>query len=139
MLDLDHEYCFEWCNTNRKDCACGYINGRCDYEESPGPHYAAMRCTNCGRHKGFIPFPDSKKRSRPTSHSNLVAKSGVKHCQMCLRNKSELVKPDHLQAHHVTEYAEGGASDPDNIWIVCSACHSLIHWTRTYLGRESNA
>lgn len=138
-MDLDHDYCFEWCNTNRKTCSCGYVNGRCDYEASPAPHYAAMRCTNCGKHQGFIPSPEGSKRTRPTRHSKLVKKIGLKHCQMCLRNKSDLAKPDHLQAHHVDEFAKGGSNDPSNIWIVCSACHSLIHWARTYVGRGGNA
>ena len=136
-LKIDDAYCFQYCDEQRKDCSCGYLNGRCEYSPAKAPHYANMRCRQCGKHHGFIPSPDANKVKRPAAHKNLVEKSGVKHCQMCLRHRDRLVHPDTLTAHHVEEFCKGGDSDMSNLWIVCTACHSLINWTRTYLGREA--
>lgn len=136
---LDDDYCFAYCRENRKDCQCGYLNGRCEYEPAKAPHYAQMRCHQCGRHHGFIPAPESTKKKRPASHKDLVRKSGITHCQMCLREQSKLNHPDCLEAHHVEEFSKGGDCDLSNIWIVCTGCHSLIDWTRTYLRRTAEA
>jgi hypothetical protein len=134
---IDEAYCFQYCDENRKDCNCGYLNGRCEFNEAKPPHYANMRCYQCGKHLGFIPMPNATKVKRPASHKSLVKKSGVKHCQMCLRHESQLVHPDTLTGHHVEEYCKGGDPDAANVWIICTACHSLIHWARTYIGRRS--
>lgn len=139
MAELDEKYCFDYCNEHRKDCPCGYQNGRCVFEPAKAPHYAQMRCVQCGRHHGFISAPDTLKAKRPSSHKDLVKKSGVHHCQVCLRHESKLQHPDHLQAHHVEEFCKGGSPDSENIWIVCTACHALINWTRTYLDRDKSA
>jgi hypothetical protein len=136
---IDEAYCFQYCDENRKDCSCGYLNGRCDFSEAKPPHYANMRCYQCGKHFGYIPTPESTKAKRPALHRSLVKKSGIKHCQMCLRHESQLIHPDTLAAHHVAEFCKGGDPNAANLWIVCTACHSLIHWARTYIGRGLEA
>lgn len=132
---IDEGYCFQYAVDNRKDCPCGNLNHRCEVKQAKAPHYAELRCRLCGRHHGFIPSPTATK-NRPKAHRDIVKKSGITFCQMCLRKESELVHPDHLTAHHVDEFAEGGSSDLSNQWIVCNGCHKLIHWTRTYLNRQ---
>lgn len=54
---------------------------------------------------------------------------------MCRRE--ELPLPEVLEAHHVVEVQEGGSDERDNLWIVCTACHSMIHYLRTYLGHRN--
>lgn len=133
---FDESYCWKYCNEHRVNCRCGAVNIRCQASKGNGVHYAEMRCPQCDRHNGWIPKPDCDKAKRPAAHRNLVKKSGIKKCQMCLRHERELVSPDCLHAHHVEEYRTGGDSGLENIWIVCSACHRLIDWTRTYLNRK---
>lgn len=132
---IDEKYCFDFCTEHKKDCSCGF-KGRCEFEPAKAPAYAQMRCYNCGKHHGYIPKPENLKLKRPAAHKDLVRKSGVEHCQMCLRHQSQLVHPDHLQGHHVEEYCKGGSADSENVWIVCTACHSLINWARTYINRK---
>jgi len=52
---------------------------------------------------------------------------------MCLIKEVDLPPRETLEGHHVVEYANGGTDDADNVWVVCTACHKLIHWRRTYL------
>lgn len=33
----------------------------------------------------------------------------------------------HLEAHHVKHWAEGGATDPDNLVLFCPSCHARVH------------
>ena len=51
----------------------------------------------------------------------LMAKCG-RRCCICRR-----FAPLHLQIHHITEKAEGGDDDPDNLIVVCLTCHSDAH------------
>lgn len=101
-----------------------------------GPHYADLICNTCGKHNGFKSKPDADRSKRPKAHTDLVAKFGRGFCELCLRPKCELRKCDVLEAQHVEEYQGGGDSSRENIWIVCTACHKLIHWMRTYHGHN---
>jgi hypothetical protein len=41
-----------------------------------------------------------------------------------------------LTSHHVQEINEGGPDVPENIWVLCSSCHRLVHHQRTYLNEH---
>lgn len=113
-----------------------------------GPHYAKAYCQACERFLGWISKPDSDKSRRPAAHRELVAKYGdrlhrlygdrlpvelgERFCELCLRNESKLPKNQTLEAHHIIEYQDGGTNDSEAIQIVCTRCHKLIHWLRTY-------
>lgn len=101
-----------------------------------GVHYADLKCRQCGKHLGFPKKPDSDqtKYRRPQQHQNLVIAYGKDFCEMCLRHVSEFPKGTTLEAQHVIEYQDGGTNKRENIWIVCTACHRMIHWIRTYHG-----
>ena len=63
----------------------------------------------------------------------MVKKTGIDHCQICLKKADELPKGRALEGHHLEEYSDGGGSVEDgNIIVACTACHRLIHWIRTY-------
>ncbi len=98
-----------------------------------GPHWAKETCTACRRFLRWLPKPDREKTKREAKHVDLVRKHGRGFCELCLIRESHLPQPQTLEAHHVIEYANGGDADRENILIVCTACHALIHWRRTYL------
>jgi hypothetical protein len=101
-----------------------------------GVHYADLTCHSCGKHLGFPKKPDSDptKYRRPQQHKDLVFAYGKDFCEMCLRHVSELPKGQTLEAQHVVEYQYGGSNKRENIWVICTACHKMIHWIRTYHG-----
>lgn len=103
-----------------------------------GVHHADCHCSVCRSHCGFLSKPDSDptKYKRPQQHRNLVAKFSSGFCELCLCKESDLPKGQTLEAQHVVEYQDGGEPRRENIWIVCTGCHRLIHWRRTYLLAE---
>ena len=110
-----------------------------------GPHYAKIVCDDHpeagpeGLHVDWGPKPDSLKKRRASAHKNLSAKlkaRGIDYCQLCLRHERDLPAPEVLVGHHVIEYQSGGNADPENAWQLCSACHALVHWRRTYEGHN---
>ena len=115
-------------------CGCGYVGEPKIVPRTSGVHYADKRCDSCGRHLGFVPKPDSDptKYSRPKSHQQLVEKFSNGFCELCLAKVEDLPKGQSMEAHHIIEFKDGGKSDRENIWIVCTGCHRLIHWRRTY-------
>ncbi len=52
-----------------------------------------------------------------------------RHCVLCGAPVSR------CDAHHVTPWSEGGSTDPDNIILVCTPCHTLIHQGQVQLIR----
>ena len=57
---------------------------------------------------------------------------GHDRCQVCLRHKKHL-GIGRLEVHHVIPIEGGGADSPDNIHVLCTACHKEVHHRRTYL------
>ncbi len=101
-----------------------------------GVHYAEVRCVKCKQHLGFQSKPDSDptKYKRPKAHTDLVKQFSKGYCEMCMRPQADLPKGETLEAQHVVEFQNGGSCEKENIWIVCTGCHRLIHWRRTYIG-----
>lgn len=98
---------------------------------SQGPHWAKETCTNCGRFVGFLQKP--KNRNKRVKGKHKPSTLDISHCQMCLRPSTRLGSRGILEIHHVTEIQAGGEDTPQNIWVVCTSCHRLIHHQRTYL------
>lgn len=115
---------------------CGYEGQQTVTLRTTGVHHADVNCAKCRRHLRFLPKPDSDptKYRRPQQHRDLVQAYGRDFCEMCLRGIDELPKGQTLEAQHVIEYQEGGSNKRENIWIICTACHRMIHWIRTYHG-----
>lgn len=119
------------------------VTKECPYCGSHGPHkvrlrtgglhYADVICRDCRRHAGFLKKPDSDRR-RSSPHAKLVKKFSRGFCEMCLVRQEDLPRGDTLTAHHVIEYQHGGEATRENTWILCTACHSLVCWRRTYMG-----
>jgi hypothetical protein len=117
---------------------CGHEGPQLVSLETSGQHYARVACAECNRFMRWLPKPDSDptKYKRQKKHTGLVGKYGQGFCEMCLRKEGDLPKGQGLEAQHVQEYAEGGSEERGNIWIICTPCHKLIHWLRTYHGGE---
>ena len=104
----------------------------------PGGHHAREECAKCGRFTRWLPKPDSDRARRPASHRALVKKYGRGFCELCLLREGDLRGGEVLQAHHVDEFCSKGSSDRENVWIVCTCCHTLIGHQRTYRGHYAN-
>lgn len=98
---------------------------------SSGPHYGKESCQICSRFVGFTKKPKNEGKRPKNKHT---AKSlGITFCQMCLRHGDRLGSRGALEVHHVVEINCGGEDVPENIWVICTSCHKLIHHQRTYL------
>lgn len=102
------------------------------------PHYAKVTCAaaGCGKILGWLPKPDDDptKYRRPNEHRELVARFGNGYCELCLRTEVELKGRQGLVGHHVIPFHEDGDPKRENVWILCTACHRLVEWMRTYHG-----
>lgn len=98
-------------------------------------HGYAFVCEQCerflawgGKNKAIMAEDKRQRSSQWTAH-----RLRIRSCQMCLREQDELGTREQLEVHHVQPVSQGGADQPDNLWVVCTACHRLIHWQQTYL------
>lgn len=105
-----------------------------------GVHYAKVSCGKCGLFMGWLPKPDSDptKYKRQNQHRDLVAAYGRGFCEMCLRRQESLPKGQTLEAQHVMEHQDGGSPERENIWILCTPCHRMVHWLRYYHGGDAS-
>lgn len=96
-----------------------------------------LKCPICDLH--FKWQKKDKNINKRTVSIYLVSDFNINYCQLCLRTKDRLGLNETLTRHHIIEinpkYEDElkGEDTPDNIWIVCTHCHQLIHHTRTYL------
>lgn len=103
------------------------------FSETPQlPHYGREDCADCGRFIRWVPKPEGDRVRRPSAHRGLVHKFSRGFCEMCLRKENELPDGQTLEAQHVEEFSGGGEPKRENIWIICTACHKLIHCIRTH-------
>jgi 5-methylcytosine-specific restriction endonuclease McrA len=101
---------------------------------SQGVHYAKLSCNSCRRFIEWLPKPENKNKiRREKSNTELVAEHGRGYCELCGILQKRIPKGEALEAHHVIEYQQGGDRERENIWIICTRCHKLIHWERTYI------
>lgn len=113
---------------------CGCVGHFHETVLTTGPHYGKVVCKECGKFYGWLPKPHNETRRRRNRHT--AETLGITSCQMCQRTKSRLGLRGVLEPHHVVEIQYGGEDKPDNIWIVCTACHKLIHYQRTYINEH---
>ena len=114
---------------------CFSQHGRRIYGPHPGGHYARIECGSCDRFIKWEGKPDSeKKNASRKNQAKLLNRFGRGFCELCLRPGDSLPLPQVLEAHHIIPVEDGGGDERENIQIVCTACHRLIHHQRTYLG-----
>ena len=96
-----------------------------------GKHYAKETCEECGRFVKWLPKPKNEGKRPKNKHT--AASLEINYCQMCCRHRSKLGNGGSLEVHHVEEISSGGGDIPENIWVVCTSCHRMIHHFRVYL------
>lgn len=93
-------------------------------------HYAKESCGVCGCWLRWLPKPDREKIRRPSAHRNLVKKFSHGYCELCCTAEQDLPPGQVLEAQHGVEFQDGGEPTRENIWILCTACHKLVHCIR---------
>lgn len=120
-----------------KQCKrCGQLVEPVTHGEVNEVHGYKLHCPHCGLFVGWSGKTKQVKNDngeRKRSSMWTAKRLNFDFCQMCLREKSFLGKGERLEVHHIISIDEGGMDLPDNIWIVCTACHRLIHHQRIYL------
>ncbi len=104
-------------------------------KQTDGIHYAKVVCCGCSRFLAWLPKPDTEQSRRPAAHCDLAKKYSRGFCEMCETRNEDLPKGRTLEGHHVVEYHDGGDGSRENTWVICTACHSQVHWLRTYSKR----
>jgi len=108
--------------------------GSLDFYEKPRPdtpHNAAIYCEVCNEFIKWKP-KDKNKDKRPPNRLSPEDIS-IRYCELCLRQKTRLGTHETLEIHHKIEINDGGQDIKENILVVCTHCHKLIHHVRTYM------
>lgn len=119
-----------------KQCRnCGLVEP-VTYGEVNDVHGFKLHCPHCGSYVGWGGLTQAVKNGngeRVRSSQWTAKRLNAVHCEMCQRRKDFLGKGERLEVHHVIQIDQGGEDTPDNIWILCTACHRIVHHQRTYL------
>lgn len=121
---------------------CGYIDVPAVIETNNGTTtiYKAT-CKECGKYIKFLPkslFEGAKKtngKRRKSVWTALVL--GVDYCEFCGRPIYRLGKNEKLESHHKEPIEHGGTDTKENILILCTPCHRMAHFLRTYLNEHT--
>ena len=71
-------------------------------------------------------------RRHATKHQRSVLAARDKGCIGCA------LSPNWCQAHHVWHWEHGGGTDIDNMCLLCSHCHTLVHTNRADITQGSD-
>lgn len=119
---------------------CPVCNYPCEVTLRPDtPHYGEIRCPDHGHY--WVPKPNSEKRAKRKSNLKLrksIPEGYNSFCELCMRSESLFgkLKPSlSLEVHHVIEVQELGSDGPENLRLLCSECHELIHARRRSFNR----
>lgn len=113
--------------------SCNSTRNRITPGPHPGGHGDKLECADCGRYLRWLPKPENERTRRPAGERSIPKRMGVERCDICGRHRDELPKGQTLVGHHCDEYQDGGRVTEGGRWsVVCTACHALIHWIRTY-------
>jgi 5-methylcytosine-specific restriction endonuclease McrA len=121
--------------TSKQCKKCGLVEP-VTYGEVSDVHGYKLHCPHCGMYVGWGGKTQAIKNGngeRVRSSQWTAKRLNADHCEMCQRRKDFLGKGERLEIHHVLEISQGGEDVPENIWILCTACHRIVHHQRTYL------
>lgn len=128
-------------NFNEKDLithcpSCGSTNF--SIKNTGSVHHLQQVCRRCGKQVKFLPNPEKPSSQRTEStkykleHVLAVTKQEEKRCFFCRRKKKHLGKNETLELDHITPLSEGGEDRPENLQVLCTACHKLRHHFELY-------
>lgn len=109
---------------------CDHENLKRNYGPHPGGHDCKVTCDDCGLFIKWEGKPKEKKSRK--GQADLRNRFCKDYCELCLSMKEDLVLPDTLEIHHVLEVQHGGSDEPENLQTLCTGCHKMVHWRRTY-------
>lgn len=114
---------------------CGHIGGSMHVVlGESGPHFARINCKACNAWIDWVSAPVAAPKNDRRRSRKKLRDLGAR-CEICLRHSDELPPGQALQVHHVLEVvADEGGDEDANLRVYCSACHSMVNWTRTYFG-----
>lgn len=113
---------------------CGYEGEQVVVLTPEHQHHAKALCARCRRWIAWVSKPDADKYRRPSADKKLVKKFSRGFCEMCLIREENIPNGASLEGHHIVEFKDGGEPTRENTWILCTACHRLVNWRRTYVG-----
>jgi 5-methylcytosine-specific restriction endonuclease McrA len=91
-------------------------------------HDAEMRCPECLRFLGWKRKEKNEGKRAKSKHSPESLR--IHFCQNCLTPGEQLGAHESLEIHHIDD--NPGNEEEDNILVVCTPCHKLIHHARIY-------
>lgn len=93
-------------------------------------HYGKWVCSCCGRFHKWEPTPKNREEGR--RKTTAVKMDDPLCCALCGRQRVELGKHETFETHHSFPLEDGGQDIRENLVWLCTACHRLAHWIRTY-------
>ena len=117
---------------------------KCGAEEIPdvikGDIHIKAICPVCGDYIKNLPkamFEGPKKPNGERRKAQWTPKvMEIDYCEMCGREHGSLGKNEKLESHHKIPIQVGGEDVKSNILILCSPCHTMAHYLRTYLNNH---
>lgn len=104
---------------------------RCGEEITPyvvimdrGPNYAKEICPSCESWIKWLPKPENEKRRRNGSKYTPESLE-IYCCELCRRRRDQLGKRGTLHIHHKDGNYKNDV--PDNLLVLCTSCHELVH------------
>ena len=98
-------------------------------------HYAKAVCPSCNSFIDWLKKPENEGiRIQSSKFSPESLK--IENCELCGRDASKLGKRSSLAVHHKIPIEEGGKDTKDNLLVLCTACHRMAHFLRTYMHRH---
>jgi len=112
---------------------CGEVEGT-TRQRPDTPHHAEVICDECHGFIRWMPKPKNEEQRKKRPPYPKPEDLGIDYCQICLLPKDNLLTNETLATHHIN----GNARDRNraNFLVVCSACHAMIAYQRTYRMRH---
>lgn len=111
------------------------VNALVEEMPSTSIHYGKTLCPICNSFIDWVKKPENDDQ-RGKSSKYKIEQIGINHCELCGREKEKLGMRETLEIHHKTPIEEDGEDTKENILILCTPCHRISHFMRTYLHRH---
>ena len=136
--DLSQEDFFDT-TENIKNYYCKKCGTLCEQIAYDGPkHFAKAICPSCNSFVSWVSKPKNEGQRKKTGIKlkKYIPENMQGFCELCLRDKNTLKKLNlFFEIHHVIPVKDEGEDCTENLRLVCSQCHSLIHRHREIITR----
>ena len=122
-----------------KEYHCQRCGTLCEQIAYDGPkHFAKAICPSCNSFVSWVSKPKNEGQRKKTGLKlkKFIPQNMQGFCELCLRDKNTLKKLNlFFEIHHVIPVKDEGEDSTENLRLVCSECHSLIHRHREIITR----